>query len=62
MVTNSTGFRNACESVHKLILIPKIEEEINYHTGPYKGHHVLVPLSPDDSFNSEDIIEQVSFI
>ena len=39
-----------------LNLIAKLEDRSELHSAVSRGHHVLLPLGPDDLFNSQNII------
>jgi len=49
-------FRAIKKSKSKLILIPCFEDRSEIHNAVQRGHHVLIPLGPDDPYSSKDII------
>lgn len=51
------NFRSICNNQHGLYLIPRFEDYKALYKGVYDGHHILLPLGGDDTYNSKDIIE-----
>lgn len=49
-------FRLMKKSNLNLNLIAKLEDRSELHSAVSRGHHVLLPLGPDDPFNSQNII------
>lgn len=49
-------FRLVKKSKFNLNLIAKFEDTSELHSAVGRKHHVLLPLGPDDSYNSQDII------
>jgi hypothetical protein len=49
-------FRLMKKSNLNLNLIAKLEDRSELHSAVSRGHHVMLPLGPDDPFNSQNII------
>jgi hypothetical protein len=56
IVENKESFRIISNNRFGLNLIAQLEEKNELSRGILDGHHVLLPLGPDDTFNSNDII------
>lgn len=56
IVESADNFRFISSKRNGLNIIAKIEERNILHAGVSKGHHVLLPLGPDDIYTSQDII------
>lgn len=52
-----TDFRVIKKNSSQLNLITKFEDTATLHSAVGRKHHVLLPLGPDDPYNSKDIIE-----
>lgn len=52
-----TDFRVIKKNNSQLNLITKFEDTATLHSAVGRKHHVLLPLGPDDPYNSKDIIE-----
>lgn len=52
-----TDFRVIKKNGSQLNLITKFEDTATLHSAVGRNHHVLLPLGPDDPYNSKDIIE-----
>lgn len=50
------NFRGICNNQHGMFLIPRFEQVQILYNGVANGHHVLLPMGADDTFNSNDII------
>jgi len=50
-------FRVIKKNSSQLNLIAKFEDTATLHSAVGRNHHVLLPLGPDDPYNSKDIIE-----
>lgn len=50
-------FRVIKKNISQLNLITKFEDTATLHSAVGRKHHVLLPLGPDDPYNSKDIIE-----
>lgn len=57
IVETTVNFRSLCVNQNSLILISKIDDISTLYYGASQGHHILVPLGPDDKFNSNDVFD-----
>lgn len=56
IVDTAGNFRSISNNQNTLFLISRIEETNILFRGVSDGHHVLVPIGADDTFNSDEII------
>jgi hypothetical protein len=56
IVDTASSFRSVSINKNGLVLISRFEDTNILYAGVTDGHHILVPLGPDDTFN-QDIIE-----
>lgn len=56
VIEDLNDFRLMKKSNLNLNLIAKLEDRSELHSAVSRGHHVLLPLGPDDPFNSQNII------
>lgn len=57
IIETDANLRSICVNQKGLIIISKTEDINTIYYGASKGHHILVPLGPDDTFPSKDIID-----
>jgi len=57
VIEDLSDFRLVKKNGYQLNLIVKFEDTTSLHSAVGRKHHVLLPLGPDDGFNSKDIIE-----
>ncbi len=55
IVDTAPSFRSISINKNGLILISRVEETNILYAGVSDGHHILVPLGPDDNFNQDTI-------
>jgi hypothetical protein len=56
IVETKQSFRSMCTNRFNLVMIGQLEERNELNRGIADGHHVLLPLGPDDTSHSKDII------